>query len=138
MTLDSSQWRESSTRESGTRQTLKVEDEERGFSWIPAGEFCMGLARIIKGASERRDVSSCEVDKGLLDVGDGSYAANPWGFSTCTATSGSGVWIITTTILREQQPIVRDSTPLVSQRELERRLGRRSSSAERFPLLSDF
>ncbi len=35
-------WANSPSRESGTRQTLKIGNAEYGFCWIPAGEFDMG------------------------------------------------------------------------------------------------
>ena len=40
--VDPARWSESSSREAGTRQTLKIGDAEYGFVWIPAGEFDMG------------------------------------------------------------------------------------------------
>ena len=39
---DASLWSESPNRPAGFRQTLKIGDAERGFCWIPAGEFDMG------------------------------------------------------------------------------------------------
>ncbi len=40
--VDPARWSESSSREAGTRQTLKIGDAEYGFVWISAGEFDMG------------------------------------------------------------------------------------------------
>ena len=40
--FDLAQWQESGEREAGTRQTIKIGDQECGFVWIPAGEFDMG------------------------------------------------------------------------------------------------
>ena len=36
------QWQDSSERKAGTRQTIKIGEENYGFVWIPAGEFDMG------------------------------------------------------------------------------------------------
>jgi formylglycine-generating enzyme required for sulfatase activity len=36
------QWQDSSERKAGTRQTIKIGEDNYGFVWIPAGEFDMG------------------------------------------------------------------------------------------------
>ena len=52
LVFHSSEWRDSSTRPAGSRQTLRIGRREYGFCWIPAGEFDMGSRESEEG---RRD-----------------------------------------------------------------------------------
>ena len=63
--IDISKWVESSSREAGTRQTLKVGDAEYGFCWIPAGEFEMGSSPSERGRSNDETCHPVKLTKGF-------------------------------------------------------------------------
>ncbi len=54
--LDPAQWQDSSERKAGTRQTIKIGEENYGFVWIPAGEFDMGSpeSEVLRNSGEKQ------------------------------------------------------------------------------------
>jgi len=65
ISVEASLWKPSSSREAGTRQTLKIGDAEYGFVWIPAGEFDMGSPESEKDRDDEEVLHHVKLTKGF-------------------------------------------------------------------------
>ena len=58
-------WESSPSRKAGTRQTLKIGNDEYGFVWIPAGDFDMGSPKSEDGRYENELLHHVKLTKGF-------------------------------------------------------------------------
>ncbi len=65
VSFEASLWEPGSSREAGTRQTLKIGKAEYGFVWIPAGEFDMGSPESEAGRSRDEVLHHVKLTKGF-------------------------------------------------------------------------